>query len=66
MKHIGGQLEADTGISFRKIAVDSEYEEGEKYRIRSVPDFILVEDGKEISRAAGAQTGKELSAALAI
>ena len=66
MKPIVEQLEADTGISFRKIDVDSEYEEGEKYRIRSVPSFILVEDGKEISRAAGAQTGKELSAALAL
>jgi thioredoxin 1 len=65
MKPIVEQLEADTGISFRKIDVDTSAE-ADKYRVMSVPSFVLVEDGKEVSRAAGAQTGKELSAALAL
>ena len=66
MKPIVEQLEADTGISFRKIDVDTDYETSEKYKIRSVPAFVLIEENQEISRAMGAQTGKELSAALAL
>ncbi|KKL27869.1 hypothetical protein LCGC14_2380820, partial [marine sediment metagenome] len=56
----------DTGVSFRKIDVDTDHITPEKYRVLSVPSFILVEDDQEISRAVGAQTGKELSAALAL
>ncbi len=66
MKPIVEQLEADTGVSFRKIDVDTDHITPEKYRVLSVPSFILVEDDQEISRAVGAQTGKELSAALAL
>lgn len=66
MKPIVEQLEADTGVSFRKIDVDTDYETSEKYKIRSVPVFVLIEEDQEISRAVGAQTGKELSAALAL
>jgi thioredoxin 1 len=67
MKPIVEQLEADTGISFRKIDIDSDHITPEKYRVMSVPSFVLVdENNQEISRAVGAQTGKELSAALAL
>jgi thioredoxin 1 len=67
MKPIVEQLEADTGISFRKIDIDSDHITPEKYRVMSVPSFVLVdENDHEISRAVGAQTGKELSAALAL
>ncbi|KKM26628.1 hypothetical protein LCGC14_1582920 [marine sediment metagenome] len=66
MKPIVEQLEADTGVSFRKIDVDTDHITPEKYRVLSVPSFVLVEDDQEISRAVGAQTGKELSAALAL
>lgn len=66
MKPIVEGLEAETGVSFRMIDVDSDYETSSKYNVRAVPSFVLVEDGKEISRAAGAQTGKELAAALAL
>ncbi len=66
MKPIVEKLEADTGIKFTKVDADSEVELSGKYQIRSIPAFILVEDGVEISRAAGAQTGKELAAALSL
>lgn len=67
MKPIVEQLEADTGISFRKIDIDTDHITPEKYRVMSVPSFVLVdENDQEISRAVGAQTGKELSAALAL
>ncbi len=66
MEPIIEQLEADTGISFRKIDIDSDHITPEKYKVRAVPSFVLVEDDQEISRAVGAQTGKELSAALAL
>ena len=66
MKPIVEGLEAETGVSFRVINVDSDYEAASKYNVKSVPSFVPVEDGKEISRAVGAQTGKELAAALSI
>ena len=67
MKPIVEQLEADKGISFRKIDIDTDHITPEKYKVMSVPSFILVdEDDQEISRAIGAQTGEELSAALAL
>ena len=66
MKNVVAKLEEDTGIKFRKIDIDTEYEISQKYSVRAVPSFILVEDGEEISRAQGAQTGKELAAELSI
>ncbi len=67
MKPIVEQLEADTGISFRKIDIDTDHITPEKYKVMSVPSFVLIDDDdQEISRAVGAQTGKELSAALAL
>jgi len=67
MKPIVEQLEADTGISFRKIDIDTDHITPEKYKVMSVPSFVLIDDDdQEISRAVGAQTGKELSTALAL
>jgi len=67
MKPIVEQLEADTGISFRKIDIDTDHITPEKYKVMSVPSFVLIDDDdQEISRAVGAQTGKELAAALAL
>ena len=67
MKPIVEKLEADTGVNFRKIDIDTDHITPEKYRVMSVPSFVLVDDDdQEISRAVGAQTGKELSAALAL
>jgi thioredoxin len=60
------ELGQDKGVNFRKVDTDDEYELAQEYRVRSVPTFVYLEDGKEISRTQGAQTGEELSNALSL
>lgn len=64
MKPIVAELSDTTGVEVEIHDIDDEYELSQKYKVRAVPTFVLVEDEEEISRAAGAQTGKELAAAL--
>lgn len=45
---------------FITIDADTELELVEKFGIRSVPTFILIDDGKEVSRTTGAKTKEEL------
>lgn len=45
---------------FITIDADTELELVEKFGIKSVPTFILVDDGKEVSRTTGAKTKEEL------
>jgi thioredoxin 1 len=66
MKPIVEKMAGDTGISFKRVDIESDYELAERHKVRSVPTFVLVEDGAEISRTIGAQTGKELAAALSL
>jgi thioredoxin 1 len=47
-------------VRFQIIDVDIEGELARKFEIRSVPTFIVVEDGKEIKRVTGAQTREQL------
>ena len=42
------------------IDADTELELVEKFGIKSVPTFILIDDGKEVSRTTGAKTKEEL------
>jgi thioredoxin-like negative regulator of GroEL len=48
------------GYQFQMIDVDYEEFLVKKFEIKSVPTFILLEDGKEISRMTGAKTRGEL------
>ncbi len=48
------------GTMFYIIDADIEAELAKKYEIRSVPTFILMEDGIEINRITGAKTREEL------
>jgi thiol-disulfide isomerase/thioredoxin len=66
MKPILEQFEAETGIKVTKIDIEEGFESSQKYAVRSVPTFVLVDDGKEISRTIGAQTSKELAGALSL
>lgn len=66
MKPIVAKIEEETGIVFKMINPDTEYDLSSKYGIRSVPTFVCLEDGVEVSRASGLQTSKELAAALTI
>lgn len=45
---------------FITIDADTELELVEKFGIKSVPTFILIDDGKEVSRTTGAKTKEEL------
>lgn len=66
MKPILEQMVEETGIKITKLDIEEEFESSQKYSVRSVPTFVLVDDGKEISRTIGAQTSKELAAALSL
>jgi thioredoxin-like negative regulator of GroEL len=48
------------GFQFQLVDVDYEQLLVEKFKVSSVPTFILIEDGKEINRISGAKTREEL------
>lgn len=47
-------------VNFLFIDADEERELIETFGVRSIPTFIRIEDGKEISRVTGAQTREDL------
>ena len=47
-------------VKFQIIDVDSEGELARKFEVRSIPTFILIEDGQEVNRFTGAKTRKDL------
>jgi len=47
-------------VKFQIIDVDSAGELARKFEVRSIPTFILIEDGKEVNRFTGAKTRKDL------
>ncbi len=56
------EMNRETQIKFQIIDVDSELELAKKFEIRSVPTFILLEEGTEIKRITGAQNREQLEA----
>jgi thioredoxin-like negative regulator of GroEL len=48
------------GFEFQRIDADYEQLLVKQFQVKSVPTFILLEDGKEIDRITGAKTRKEL------
>ena len=60
VKPIVEEMNRESIIKFQLVDVDSEMELVKRFEIRSVPTFILIEDGKEIKRATGAQTRGQL------
>jgi hypothetical protein len=48
------------GFQFQRIDADCEQLLVEKFQVKSIPTFILLEDGKELDRITGAKTRKEL------
>ena len=55
-KPIAEELKRDGLIDFQFIDADSEMELVKKFEIRSIPTYILIEDGKEVKRMNGAKT----------
>jgi thioredoxin len=47
-------------VKFQIIDVDSEGELTRRFEVKSIPTFILIEDGKEVNRVTGAQTKNDL------
>ena len=48
------------GFEFQRIDADYEQLLVKQFEVKSIPTFILLEDGKEINRITGAKTRKEL------
>jgi thioredoxin 1 len=51
-------------VKFQVIDADLEIELVKSFEVRSVPTFIVLEDGVEINRASGAQTKEQLLALM--
>ena len=56
---IAEELKRDGLIDFVFVDADSEIELLEQFGIKSVPTYILLEDGKEINRMSGAKTREQ-------
>jgi thioredoxin-like negative regulator of GroEL len=56
---VAEELKRDGLIDFVFVDADSEIELLEQFGIRSVPTYILLEDGKEVKRMNGAKTRQE-------
>jgi thioredoxin 1 len=53
-------------VRFQIIDVDIEGELARKFEVRSVPTFIVIQDGQEIKRTTGAQTREQLEGLMAL
>jgi thioredoxin 1 len=60
VKPIVEEMNRENLIKFQMIDVDSEIELVKRFDIKSVPTFILIEDGVEVKRITGAQTMAQL------
>jgi thioredoxin-like negative regulator of GroEL len=56
---IAEELKRDGLVDFVFVDADSEVELLEKFGIRSIPTYILLEDGLEVKRMNGAKTRQE-------
>jgi thioredoxin-like negative regulator of GroEL len=56
------EINKDSITKFLFIDVDTELSLAEDYDVRSIPTFILLEDGKEIKRTTGSQNREQLEA----
>jgi thioredoxin 1 len=56
---IAEELKREGVIDFIFVDVDSEIELLQKFGIKSVPTYVLLEDGEEVKRSVGAKTREE-------
>jgi thiol-disulfide isomerase/thioredoxin len=57
---IAEELRKDGLIDFIFVDVDSEIELLQQFGIKSVPTFVLIEEGLEVKRMTGAKTRQEM------
>lgn len=55
-KPIAEELKRDGVVDFMFIDADSELELIQKFAVKTVPTFILIDDGREVRRMNGAKT----------
>jgi thioredoxin 1 len=60
MKPTLEKFEESSNIPLVKVNVDEEPEISQKYGIRSIPCFIVIEDGKELAKKIGMQSIDQL------
>lgn len=48
------EREYEGKVEFKKVDVEAESDEAAKFGVMSIPTFVLLKDGKEISRKMGA------------
>lgn len=58
-KPIAEELKRDGLVDFVFVDADTEVELLEKFGIKSVPTYILLEDGREVKRMNGAKTRED-------
>jgi thioredoxin 1 len=54
------EINKDSVTKFLFIDIDTELSLAKDYDVRSIPTFILLEDGKEIKRTTGSQNREQL------
>lgn len=54
------ELNRDSAVKFQFIDVDQETDMAKNMNVRSVPTFVVIENGSEVKRATGAQTREQL------
>lgn len=60
-RQLGPIMESLNGqINYRKLDVDNEQDLAVKYKVRSVPTLVLVENGVEKNRMVGVQQSPEI------
>jgi thioredoxin-like negative regulator of GroEL len=56
---ITDELKREGLVDFLYVDVDTELKLAEQFGIKSIPTYLLIEDGKEIKRMNGAKTRQE-------
>jgi len=56
---ITDELKREGLVDFLYVDVDTELKLAEQFGIKSIPTYILIEDGKEVRRMNGAKTRQE-------
>jgi thioredoxin 1 len=60
VKPIVEELNRDSAVKFQFIDVDQETDMAKNMNVRSVPTFVVIENGYEVKRAVGVQTREQL------
>ena len=60
VKPIVEELNRDSAVKFQFIDVDQEIEMAKDMNVRSIPTFIVIDNGSEVKRSTGAQTKEQL------